>query len=184
MSILMSGNNSLSYDLRYLTCAEIFTNTEYHYATKIRICLPNTISCLIFLYLLFFLKLAQEFPCWLKRKVNLLQRTTRFPFLCILALSTVIKRPITSVYPDFGSLKFRKVFNCQNFPRVENSGDSPFQKLFCNMSKVPVNPHFLSNHFVPLVNRKKKIKVERNVNIIKFLNRQKKIFPRFLSPNL
>ena len=37
MSILLSGNNSLSPDLKYLkylkylTCAELFLNTEYYY---------------------------------------------------------------------------------------------------------------------------------------------------------
>ena len=82
-------------------------------------------------------------------------------FLCILSLSSVIQRSIISVFPDFGPLKYRTLFNAQIFPRTGDFGNSPFRILFCNLTRVPLGKDFFANHYVPLTNRKKMKKVDK-----------------------
>ena len=164
MSILLHVNSSLSSHLRYLTCAELFLNSEFYYKHPLlsqvydknkdqfssydnmfSVCV-STIS----------FETDARGPLLVKEESKLNSKDNIWsPFLCILALSTVIQRSIITVYPDFGLAKYKNIFNNQIFPRVKDSGCSPFQILFCNMSKVPVGSHFLPNHYVPLVNRMK-----------------------------
>ena len=76
-------------------------------------------------------------------------------FICVLALSSVIKRPINVHYPDFGLLLNRLVFDCEIFPRANdsfclNSFGDPINILLCNISNNSEND-FTANHFVSLI---------------------------------
>ena len=186
MSILLSGNNSLSPDLKYLTCAELFLNTEYYehpvllwsfnenkdFFTKYDNLFNISVSDISS-------KTFARGPLLVKEesKVNAKDNTWS-PFLCVLALLTVIKRSIISVYLDFGLVKNRKVFNCHIFPRVDLF---KYHFVIC-LKCLLIHIFFQIITYLWLIGRK--IKEERNVNIIKFLNHQKKIFPHFLFPNL
>ena len=164
VSILFSGNNSLSSHLRYLTCKELFLNLEFYYKHPLLSQAYNenkdlytsydnmfnfTVSTISFYTNARGVMLVRE-----ESKLNVKDNTSS-PFLCIPVLSTVIQRSIITVYPDYGLIRYKKVFNNrQILPKVEDCGKPPFQILFCNMSKVPVGSHFLPNHYVPLENRK------------------------------
>ena len=71
-------------------------------------------------------------------------------FLCILALSSVIGRNIHSVYPDFGLLKEKLLFNQVVTPRSISTSSDIFV-LFCREGNLSTTGHFVPNHFVPLV---------------------------------
>ena len=77
-------------------------------------------------------------------------------FLCICALSTVVRRKITTFYPDQGQKKYNTLFNDTTIiPRADDSKLKPFKILFCCLSdSVTVSGEFQPNHFVPLVNLK------------------------------
>ena len=73
----------------------------------------------------------------------------------MLALSSVIKRPISAHYPDFGLLVNRLVFDCEIFPKANdsfcpNSFGDPKNILSCNISDNSEN-NFTANHFVSLI---------------------------------
>ena len=76
-------------------------------------------------------------------------------FICICALSTVVRRKITTFYPDQGEKKYKTLFNDTTIhPRIEDSKLKPFKILFCRMSENLFDKVFIPDHFVPLVDRK------------------------------
>ena len=75
------------------------------------------------------------------------------PFISVLALSSVVNRKICTYYPDFGSLKYKLLFNQQIDPRppVKPSNGSIINILFCREGPMSSGVTFTPNHFVPLI---------------------------------
>ena len=74
-------------------------------------------------------------------------------FLCLLAVSSVIKRKIFSHFPDCGD-KIQKLLRNQIIsPREECLSDTPLHILFCKLGGLNLNQQkiFQANHFVPLI---------------------------------
>lgn len=72
-------------------------------------------------------------------------------FLCILALSSVIRRRIFTYYPDCGESRFRNLLNREIAPRMHGSGQGDIHILFCYEGVVIPGQPFKPNHFVPLI---------------------------------
>lgn len=78
-------------------------------------------------------------------------------------MSSIINQKVHIHFPDFGSLKYRKLFNGTIFPRnfYKHEGfaitGTVFHILYCNLSNTQdISSNFSANHFVPLINRKMK----------------------------
>ena len=75
-------------------------------------------------------------------------------FICLIALSSVIKKQIHSIYPDFGLEKCKKLFNVIINPRVgsrECTSNIFFGILWCNTdssSTVRDKDKWSPNHLV------------------------------------
>ena len=84
-------------------------------------------------------------------------------FLCVLACSSVIKQRLHIYFPEFGSLKYKTLFNGLIIPRTFYELNSftvsqPFLNiLYCSLSNnQELSSTFTANHFVPLISRKMK----------------------------
>ena len=81
-------------------------------------------------------------------------------YFCVLALASVVKRKIRLHFPDFGDLKFKKLYDSIVFPRDLygfgnfSTNSVTFDILFCDISTNQHSEKFSPNHFVPLVMRK------------------------------
>ena len=58
-------------------------------------------------------------------------------FICLIALSSVIKQPIESVYPEIGFKKYHSFFNTIIKPRISKL-NCPINILWCNLDKTKV----------------------------------------------
>ena len=125
ISILLVGNNSLTLILRYLTSAELFLNFDYYYQHPLLLSVYNNNKDLFPRYDSLF-SICVSNPA-LKTNItkNLLvieeskmnaKNYVWAPFLCILSLSSVIKRSIITCYPDFGIARYRVVFDQKILP--------------------------------------------------------------------
>ena len=73
--------------------------------------------------------------------------------MCLLAVSSVIKRKIFSHFPDCGD-KIQKLLRNQIIsPREECLSDTPLHILLCKLGGLNLNQQkiFQANHFVPLI---------------------------------
>mgnify|MGYP001797985955 FL=1 len=74
-------------------------------------------------------------------------------FLCIVALSSVIRRRIVSHYPECGMAKYRLIFNTTINPRLF-AKYSDVHVLWCNTNVDTLKmKNWGPNHFVPLVKK-------------------------------
>ncbi|XP_065650443.1 52 kDa repressor of the inhibitor of the protein kinase-like [Hydra vulgaris] len=73
-------------------------------------------------------------------------------FICLIALSSVIKQPIESIYPEIGFKKYHCFFNTVVKPRIQKLS-CPINILWCNLDKIKNKSVlcFNPNHFVPLI---------------------------------
>ena len=73
-------------------------------------------------------------------------------FVCILGLSSVLRRSIFTYYPDCGELKFKLLFNCIVQPRLHaKKSVKDLHILFCHEGDIRPGETFQPNHFVPLL---------------------------------
>ena len=75
-------------------------------------------------------------------------------FFCVLALASVIKRPIRLYYPDLGLLKYKKLFNQMILPRgvCDLNSNVPVFILWSACSgRVHDSQIVKFDHFVPLI---------------------------------
>ena len=76
-------------------------------------------------------------------------------FVCILGLSSVISKSIHCIYPDFGLVKYKKIFNGLIKPRGTANSSSTFYLLFCSEKGIKPGISFKPDHFVPLISSEK-----------------------------
>ena len=150
-------------DLRILSSCELFLHNNYYcehpvflnFVEKCKIPLSRAFKFSVSLSTLNF-----NLPlCELVRKEaieNCVDKSWASS-LCILALSSVCNRSISSLYPDSGENLFRYLFNCVIHPRGESiTGLSNINILFCRsgiarLHKRNNNNKFQANHFVPII---------------------------------
>ena len=77
-----------------------------------------------------------------------------YSFMCLFGLSSILKSQIHSFYPDIGDLMCKQLFNQVIVPRVQNTQQKCFCKLFCKIE--PFGSFcklqtFQPNYFVPLL---------------------------------
>ena len=72
--------------------------------------------------------------------------------MCILGLSSVLGRKISTYYPDCGADRYKLLFNRLVLPRqiAQKSFDN-IHILFCHDGHIKPGEVFQSNHFVPLL---------------------------------
>ena len=68
-------------------------------------------------------------------------------FVCILGLSSVLRRSISTYYPDCGELKFKLLFNRIVQPRLH----ADLHVLVCREGDIRPGEKFQPNHYVPLL---------------------------------
>ena len=73
------------------------------------------------------------------------------PFICVLALASVLRREICTYYPDFGQQKFLHLFNQTVKPRLCIIHNEPLHLLLCNNNTCLPDSTFNFNHYVPLM---------------------------------
>ena len=72
--------------------------------------------------------------------------------VCILGLSSVLRRSIFTYYPDCGELKFKLLFNCIVQPRLHaKKSVKDLHIFFCHEGDIRPRETFQPNHFVPLL---------------------------------
>ena len=71
-------------------------------------------------------------------------------FICVLGLSSVLRRKIQTFYPEFGQTKYFNLFNQTVEPRLSVIFKEPLHFLFCREGFVS-GPGFNYNHYVPLL---------------------------------
>ncbi|XP_046851773.1 uncharacterized protein LOC124445109 [Xenia sp. Carnegie-2017] len=73
-------------------------------------------------------------------------------FLCILGLSSVLKRCIVTYYPDCGQHRLKLLFNRVIQPRLHTTRvEKEIHILFCHEGDIRTGESFQPNHFVPLL---------------------------------
>ena len=157
MSLLLYGNNSFIEELRVLTSIELFLNAEFY-------CNHPSFS------------LSESRPVSFFFNMSLKNSTIdsdlkgeeagRFDalsnckdrewssFLCILGLSSVVKKKIFSHFPDCGEVLQKLLRNQVILPRIqENISADPFHILFCKLGGLTLHQpnSFQSDHFEPLI---------------------------------
>ncbi|XP_065069047.1 uncharacterized protein LOC135694297 isoform X2 [Rhopilema esculentum] len=168
-SVAITGQEELSPTLRALTSAELYLNATY-YASH-----PHFVSLLATdktpgLIGRFFqlshsfevsdLATSNHFEFTQSAKVEALKncQVKRWsPFICLLALASVIGIPIHSLYPETGGMiagKYAaKLFNAIIHPRERlDDSNSHIHLLWSCFEdfKRHINPNFKPNHFVPV----------------------------------
>ena len=149
---MLVGNNSLTAILRYLTSAELFLNSDYYYQHPLLLSVYNNNKDLFSCYdTLFSICVSNSaLKSNVTKSLLVIEESKKnvknyvwAPFLCILSLSSVIKRSIITCYPDFGIAKYRVVFNQKVLPRCKDNCFVPFRILFCGLSNVKKIPTFV-----------------------------------------
>ena len=91
-------------------------------------------------------------------------------FICMIALSSVIKKPIISHYPDCGANMYKETFNTTINPRTSiKKVSSAIHILWCNTNTNPgsvSNKNWRPNHFVPLIQQISKIGAKRKISCL------------------
>ena len=159
ISLLLFGNNKFVEDLRALTSLELFLNASYyckhpHFLSVSKIYGKSDS---------FFFTMAIK-NCTIDSDLKN-EEAVKFEaianakdkewcsFLCLLALSSVIRRKIFSLFPDCDDSMQKHLRNQLIFPREECLLDIPLYILHCKMGGSVLNPRttFHMNHFVPLI---------------------------------
>ena len=161
------GNSTLVTSLRALVCMELFIHANFYanhplfelifesnksLFSSTSTLLPMCISNEAF-------NEADYIDCIRKEALCMCYDKVWASFLCVLAMSSILKRKLTVHYPDFGPLKYRILFNQEIMPRcfyddhnmLTNS--NAIKILYCSLT-TSTTSSFFANHFVPLVERK------------------------------
>ena len=222
ISVYLIGHSGLVDKLRVLVCLELYLHSEF-YASH-----PNFHYAFNFHRDLFaklrsiFLFSVTHKTCddsndkslsteqLIKNEALLICKDKVWsPFICVLALSSVLKQRVKLHYPDFGPMKFKVLFNCLILPRqfydeatfdVINKGS--INLLYCSLSDTQISGSFNANHFVTLILRfnfkskqsisgvKRAVSVDIDPNVKKIKQKHfsspfigKSIFDYFRKPN-
>ena len=181
VSILLCGNNTLVDVLRLLCSIELFQNVSYYASHPLLQNLFETKKD-------YFVSLRSIYEIAVSSKATgvSLEELVKSEalrsckpgewgsFMCLLALSSVTKRNIFSVYPSIGAIKNRIILNNSIKPRSGVSfGDLHimFTQLGFTEGKA-----FNPNHFVPLSNMLKKIVLPK-ISAVKATSKRKQKQP-------
>ncbi|XP_047130019.2 52 kDa repressor of the inhibitor of the protein kinase-like [Hydra vulgaris] len=166
ISLILNDNNHTSKILRLLTSIELFENINFYtrydyfcsYFNQHR-SEYSQLSNLFFIAVSF--KCSDSFSTINDNMISelLLKEAylncfdkTFSSFICLIALSNVIKQPIESIYPEIGFKKYHSFFNTLIKPRIQKL-NCPINILWCNLDKTKNQSIlcFKPNHFVALV---------------------------------
>ena len=163
VSILLKGNESLATSLRLLTSVELFENSEY-YAKHPRMeeVLSSNAEQFLNQNNAFSALLSDEsskcfkgdrVECINKEAALNLRDSNWSSMVCMMALSSVIKRHIISIYPKCSETKIRALLDCTIRPRVEVNVIDPIRILWSRAGGLDARPNsrFAPNHFVPVI---------------------------------
>ena len=155
MSLVLVGNNSLVETLRIPTSTELFMNVEFYSQHPCFLSALNEHSNNL-------LPMSVSFECLdtsltkadLVIQEAILNCTNNkwSSFLCILGLSSVLRRNISTYYPDCSEDMYKLLFNRLVLPRQDaQKGVDNIHILFCRDGNINPGETFQSNHFVPLL---------------------------------
>ena len=181
VSILLVGNNSLANTLRALTSIELYLNADFYHqhpdivaVSKKTDLFPffNSVYNLCFSDAVFHNTEYFNSELVKAEAINSCVDKIWSSFMCVLALPSVIRKPLTIYYPNFGEMKLNVLFNRTIKPRINNDLESDLKILFCSLnspSKQSAISYFKANHFVPLMVKKslplkRKFKNKSNFN--------------------
>ena len=173
MSIALTGDESLAASLRLLTVAELFAHSEYYAQhpqfESVAQSSGYSVSTIINIFLSD--QKAQDIYngniSKLPRAIEVLAQETSKSFVFssqfhLLALSSVIGKPIQSVYPEIPtSSRIRSALHGIFYPREvmnvvdKRKSENMVHIMWTNISKSPLHG-WEPNHFVPLVNMSSK----------------------------
>ena len=178
MSLALVGNNSLIFILRILTSIELFCNAEFYlkhpvmvkffedHGQDLRIKNYNDLIDMVLPH-----ESTDDEVCRLKmiEKEALLNcKSNRWGcFMEILALASVIRTKLITHYPDFGLIRWRKLFNQSISPRLNSTSHNEIHLLFCHQG-FEETTEFKHNHYVPIgvsVRQKKGVSVNQKLQV-------------------
>ena len=161
ISLALVGDNNLKENLRLLTAIELFLNADFYSQHPYFSSVFNTHGVKITHYLNNILPMCVSCEALdsnlrgveLVRQEAILISVDKVwsSFLCILALASVTKTNIQSLYPDSGEKKYRLLLNARVEPRPPVKSVADVYVLFCYHGSVQSGVTFEPNHFVPIV---------------------------------
>lgn len=165
LSTYLVGNNYLTTELRLLCSIELFLNSEFYANHPLFLEIFSKHSDIfvsirsIFVISLSDAAFNSQSLSSVKlielEAINICSANVWSSFVCILALSEILKTDIRVHYPDFGDIKYKCVFNNLVYPQENSSQFSEINLLFCrhdfSVFKPSASTYFVPNHFVPLV---------------------------------
>ena len=175
-SVAIFGSENLSSLFRALTSAELFIHKDYYAAHPHFLSLLSKENKCNHLKKIF--TVAHTFEasdllgtekdkdymlCVQKEALENCQDMRWSPFVCLMALSSVISLPIHSFYPETGGVHAGRLavclFNGTIYPRMHNSSLC-INLLWCKSggSSIDVSPSFKPDHIVPVFFTKQYIK--------------------------
>ena len=135
MSILLKGNESLAMSLRLLTSIELYKNTEY-YAKHPRlddenlfVNQNNAFCALLSDESSRHFKGERRGCILIEANLNLRNRNWS-SMICMMALSSVIKRDVKSIYPECDNRKVKSLLDCIVKPRIAVQANDPLRILW------------------------------------------------------
>ena len=144
-SLVMFGDNTVCNELRVLTSIELFLNAEFYAKHPFLTSFWENNKELFVSFMSVFNCCVSDnafnskmFSCSdivKKEAVYNCHSSNWCSFLCILALSTILERPIETYYPDKKFSKYSLIFNNQKIlPRVSVTSLKPISIVFCCLS--------------------------------------------------
>lgn len=157
VSLCLVGNNDLVVILRLLSSLELYLNSCYYSDHPI---FANLVTEKVFSSIsnaLCFSLSKSSVDSGLRGEdlvkieaVNMASNVCKWSsFVSVLAVSSVIKHKIITYYPDFGLIRYRKLFNQEVYPRESFNSTLTIHILFCYLG-LPTPTPFQPNHFAPL----------------------------------
>ena len=165
-SLAMYGHENLNFLLRALTSAELFLHSHFYSTLSQVTDLFNEqessqifsslfAKCISFEAQNHFNKEIKNFEQCIKLEAELNCRPCRFSsFVCMMALSTVVKTPIMSCFPETGTKHTARLMNVLLNPQADCTvGREPIHLLWTKSGgkRESINPWFQADHIVPLV---------------------------------
>lgn len=166
VSMLLVGDNSVVNDLRLMTSVELYLHADYYCKHPCFCSVFEKYKDRPFKSLSGMVAMSVSFGAVdtnlsldeLVRAEAVLNCSDKqwCGFLCLLALSTVTSRNISSYYPDCDSdvIRWSLLFNQQIQPRPPMKpapGTEDLNILFCLEGLLPSSVTFKHNHYVPLI---------------------------------
>ena len=159
----ITGKEDLSPVLRALTSLEMYLYTDFYASHPHFMCLLSNEQASNLSELMFFRSLSFDASdgfsktdrnysqCVKQEALNNCENGRWSPFICIMALSSVIELPITSLFPDTQDKSAVALCNGTLFPRKTILGKTPIHFLW-SVCSVPIDgiKSIRPNHIVPV----------------------------------